>query len=174
MAALHEMGYSVSSRGASKYTHLGDNEARSWFIDELRSIPVVLVLCTGNWNKRPFGRGCCLPEHLPRCMDERMHDEVRQALHMNKLVVPVHVGTFDDEHTSTQIDAFANGMMGGLPADVQSLHPNGDLRSFPLSMKHFMPELTSLCDYIEEVAHHGELNGKTSFEGDLLPPPVYS
>eukprot|EP01045_Picozoa_sp_COSAG04_P024817 COSAG04_NODE_3158_length_3101_cov_38.182756_2_plen_572_part_00 len=165
--ALTGLGYNVSHR----LDHFNNPEGQ--FADLLRSIPVVLVLLTGTPELRPRCKLCgACDDRLPLALDRSMLQELRQALHMDKLIVPLHVGSFEDERTEKNVPAFQDEMLESdqVRNDTVTAQVVAQLREkrwFPLGSGHFwhfVDELKTVHKFLEENAD--ELADKTSFAGD--------
>eukprot|EP01044_Picomonas_judraskeda_P026794 COSAG03_NODE_8278_length_817_cov_1.630919_2_plen_112_part_01 len=70
------------------------------FLEDMKAVQVLVVVCASIPPPSGYVRTCCpclFACEAPRPFyDDDMREEIRQALHMDKLIVPVYLGGFKD------------------------------------------------------------------------------
>ena len=153
--ALVTLGYSVFFSDETDGLGVGDIQGEVEWV--LRSAPVVVALFTAA-KRTPGGAEEFLRIKNP---GDFVRYELRAALHMKKLLIPMYTSGFDIGRMIWQD--------GQLPADVIGV---GQHNMMQLSEDYFDATLARLHSYIEIAAADGQLAGLTSFEGELPGEPV--
>ena len=122
--------------------------------DVLKNTPVVVALCTATQNSSG------------NLEFKRIHNkkdfvrlEIRAALHMRKMLIPVH---FAQSPGTPAFDVGA--MMRGLPQDIKGL---ADQNFLLLHHEYLEQGITKIDEWIDKAARAGDLADKISFDGDL-------
>ena len=177
-AKLERRGYKVFLAGSDDGPDSSGTVAAESGMLHLKATPVLVALFTGTIGSQ--GRPEFLQIQQP---GDRVRLELRSALHMEKLLIPLCSELFDSEEL-----LFGKDSSTLLPPDITGpagmhLAPGGVFRTenLLLSRSHFDYSLEKVHDRIEDVAvtvdrQSGRpwLEARTDFKGQLPAEPVWT